>query len=355
VAEPFQPHASAVARALLSAPSAALGLDLDGTLTEIVPEPDEVWLSPERRAILQDVVDRSALRVVVLSGRSRADAMQRLGVSGLSVVGNHGFELEGWRMKDAELTREALEGFLQALGPGDDLPFPVRVEDKGATATVHLRGTRADADRDTLLMALQSRLDDGRGDDARYPALLRLHPGKASVEIRPAVEWDKARALRMLLERWRIPAERTFYAGDDATDECVFADLHQGFTLKVGEGPTAARYRADASDELWEFLREIVPRRSGAENLPELGTPPPLRTPPELGTPPPLRTPPVPRSLPLFRTLPPDPRTRAGRPPLRRAPASDRRESRSRAPSCRFEPGSRAPALRAGAACPRSA
>ena len=253
--KPLREHARGIALALLGARPAVLALDYDGTLTEIVAEPDAACLAEERRSILRRLADVEGLHVAVLSGRSLRDTAARVRVPGVTLVGNHGLEIEDWSLPAADRARGALEAFLRDLSTRP-LDRPVLLEDKGATATIHLRGTRAERDRDALLEALQGRLGDSP-DASR----LRLHRGKASVEVRPAVDWDKARALLLLLERWGGVARDVFYAGDDLTDECVFRELADAVTVKVGEGPTAARYVASDPAEIYAFLQEILALR----------------------------------------------------------------------------------------------
>ena len=278
-------HASSLADVLLAADPGVVALDYDGTLTEIVPDPAAARIDDPSRSLIAQVARIPSLHVAVLSGRSVKDASERIAVANVAVVGNHGLELEGWSLPDAERSRSALTSFIKKIQSNGSLLFPAFVEDKGATATVHLRGTRADQDRDRLLEALQVRLDSflsertPEADHGLAPqadpglacenqaVLLRLHPGKASVEIRPAVAWDKARALLHLLEGWGASPEHTFYAGDDETDECVFAELSAGMTVKVGGGPSRARYVAADPSEIYDFLRELV-RRSRRDRSP---------------------------------------------------------------------------------------
>ncbi|MBA2564224.1 MAG: trehalose-phosphatase [Gemmatimonadetes bacterium] len=246
-------HTAAIVRALLTADPAVVALDYDGTLTEIVPDPDHARLTPARRRVLAKASRLPRVRLVVLSGRCCADASLRVGVDGIPVVGNHGLELEGWRIPDAERWRESLVAFLERLAAATCALPRVNVEDKGLTATVHLAEIRSDVARDGLLRELGKLL----GEPAAGGDLLRLHPGKASVEVRPAVDWDKAGALRLLLERWGALPANVFYAGDDVTDECVFREVAEGFTVKVGEGESHARYRAEGPEEVYDFLRVL--------------------------------------------------------------------------------------------------
>jgi trehalose 6-phosphate phosphatase len=246
---------------LLPGPAGVV-LDFDGTLTEIVPDPDAPVLSEGRRHVLRDLVASPELRVAVLSGRARADVARRVGVSGLAYVGNHGLEMDGWTAPGVADARPALTAFLEELRSAAPLPFPIRVEDKGATATVHLAGTRDPAVRDALLAAMDRRLTAAGARGPLPP--LRLSPGKASVEVRPRVDWDKAAAFRRILEGWDVPPDRALYAGDDVTDECVFAGVPEAVGIKVGEGPTGAAYRAASPSDVVALLRELAhPRPRG--------------------------------------------------------------------------------------------
>lgn len=261
-----------VARRLLPGPS-GLVLDFDGTLTEIVPDPDAPVLAEDRRAVLRALADSPSLRLAVLSGRARADVERRVGVPGVTYAGNHGLEMVGWTAPGVAAARPALERYLEGLRGGGSLPVAIRVEDKGATATVHVVGTRAPAVRDALLAALEKRLaalwpdadasSAATADAEPLPAPLRLHPGKASVEVRPRVAWDKAMAFRRLLETWGVPPACALYAGDDVTDECVFEGIPEAVGVKVGDGATAAGYRASSPAEVVDFLRILARRAAG--------------------------------------------------------------------------------------------
>lgn len=68
-----------------------LGFDLDGTLAPIVADPESVAIPPTILSSLRDLA--RCLPVVIVSGRARKDAFQRLaGVPVREVYGNHGIE-----------------------------------------------------------------------------------------------------------------------------------------------------------------------------------------------------------------------------------------------------------------------
>ncbi|HET8522614.1 MAG TPA: trehalose-phosphatase, partial [Thermomicrobiales bacterium] len=70
---------------------AAVVLDIDGTISEIAPTPDQAIVSDAARATLDRLRDRVAV-VAVITGRSAVDGERLVGVDGLTYVGNHGLE-----------------------------------------------------------------------------------------------------------------------------------------------------------------------------------------------------------------------------------------------------------------------
>ena len=80
--------------------SAAVLLDVDGTLAPIAARPELARVPDATRAELARLVDRYAL-VACISGRTSGDAEALVGVDGIRYVGVHGLELapeaERWR------------------------------------------------------------------------------------------------------------------------------------------------------------------------------------------------------------------------------------------------------------------
>jgi trehalose 6-phosphate synthase/phosphatase len=209
----------------------ALFLDYDGTLTPIVERPGEARLGPAGLRALDAVVTAHHLDVAIVSGRGLEDLRTRLPATGMTLVGNHGLEVEGpgirWRHPDssrwaAALARAATE--LTALDePG------AWVEAKGLTLSWHIR--QVPADRQEVALRRGEKLITGLG--------LRTHQGKMVLEARPPVDWHKGRAVLFLLrhrygDAWPTRI-RAIYIGDDRTDEDAFATLHRiGRSIRVG-------------------------------------------------------------------------------------------------------------------------
>jgi len=192
----------------------------------------------------------------VISGRGLADLRDRLGVSGVDCVGNHGLELgiDGSREThpDAASAEPVIETVCHRLaGQLDDIDG-VLIENKGVTATIHYRQVdRAAVETvETHVHGVVSEYGDGE---------LEIHDGKESLELRPAADWDKGSALSQLREgvddAW-IP----FYIGDDTTDEAGFRAVgDDGITVHVGNNTqTAAAYRVRNSTEAEVFIRWLA-------------------------------------------------------------------------------------------------
>jgi trehalose 6-phosphate phosphatase len=208
--------------ALLADPGQSLiGLDFDGTLAPIVPDPAAARALPAARAALRRLGGRAGT-LAVITGRPAAEAVEYAGladVPGIIVLGHYGRQ----RWSDGRLTappppagladaRARLPGLLAAAGAPDG----TRVEDKGDALAVH---TRQSADPAGALELL-------RGPLAELAAQTGLvtEPGRMVIELRPPGA-DKGRALRELAaER---PPSAVLFCGDDLGDRPAFAAVAQ--------------------------------------------------------------------------------------------------------------------------------
>jgi trehalose 6-phosphate phosphatase len=91
---------------------------------------------------------------------------------------------------------------------------------------------------------------------------LRRTGGKKVLELRPNVDWDKGKALQMLLERIdRSGPHVPLFVGDDETDEDAFrAVADSGIGVRVGDSQvaSAAQYFLADTDEAAAFLKGLA-------------------------------------------------------------------------------------------------
>jgi trehalose-phosphatase len=222
--------------------SAAVFLDVDGTLAPIVERPELAEVPAETRAEVNRLAGRYAL-VACISGRTGEEARRLVGVDGVVYVGVHGLELA----PEAERWRDALRPFAES-----DWPW---LEDKGLTVALHWREA-ADGDAAHAELGLVAEQARTAGLDARW--------GRKVLELRPPVAADKGTAVQSLLSERSL--RRGLYAGDDTTDLDGFRGL-DGCELSVrvavvsGEAPPGLAEAADlvvgSPEELLDVLRRL--------------------------------------------------------------------------------------------------
>lgn len=236
-----------------------VALDFDGTLSEIVPDPDVAVLVDGAAEELA----RAAAKypVAILSGRDLADVRRRIDVPGLWYAGSHGFESlapDGTPHQNEEaaaavpvLARAAdeLREILAGV-PG------ARVEHKRFAVAVHYRDVAAD--RLGEVIASAHRL--GQRDQ------LKVTNGRKVVELRPRVDWDKGTTLSWIGEQIGgdpLPV----YLGDDLTDEDAF-DAVRGTGIGIlvqhgedGDRPSSARFTLESPAEVVDLLRRMTGER----------------------------------------------------------------------------------------------
>jgi trehalose 6-phosphate phosphatase len=220
--------------------------DFDGTLAPLVDDPS--MASPDRRAIgaLTDLGAMEDVRAVIISGRS-PDVLARLtgAPPGVTLIGNHGANHHldrpaGGGGQLGALVRAMEE--VHAAFPG------TRVEAKPHGAALHYRNAEA---------------PDSAARQARQSAELfdgRIIEGKDVVEV-VLGEGDKGTAIDAV--RRTNGADCVIFFGDDTTDEDVFAVLAgHDVGVKVGDGPSLARYRVDTPSDVADALMAIFALRN---------------------------------------------------------------------------------------------
>lgn len=250
---------------LLRSDRILLLFDYDGTLTPIVERPEDAVLPGVTRERLTALAVHPRCISGIVSGRSLADLSVLADIDSLIHAGNHGMEIRGpgldFTHPQAVAAREALSLVRAVLSEELAVVPGVIVEDKGLTLSVHYRATPeplASGVDDVVAAASESFVESGQ---------LRLTRGKMVVEVRPAIAWDKGKAIEEIHRHSRESGNRgdvpfPVYFGDDRTDEDGFRAVQEmgGLAVFVGEPRqgTVALHQLDSPDEVSETMGLIL-------------------------------------------------------------------------------------------------
>lgn len=238
----------------------AVFFDFDGTLSDIVDDPDAARPVAGATEALAKLA--AGCPVAVLSGRDLADVTNRVGVPGIWYAGSHGFELTApdgtHHQNDAAaaavpVLEQAAARLRDQLGgiPG------VVVEHKRFGVAVHYRN----AGRDRVGEVLAAVRAAGRRD------ALRVTTGREVIELRPDLDWDKGKTLRWVIDHLHRAGSGSLtpvYLGDDITDEDAFDAVHDdGVPILVrhsddGDRATAALFALDSPARAAAFTDRLA-------------------------------------------------------------------------------------------------
>ncbi|MGO9156103.1 trehalose-phosphatase [Mycobacterium sp.] len=244
----------------LAARRPAVFFDFDGTLSDIVNDPDAATLAPGAGEALQKLAARCP--VAVLSGRDLADVTERVGLPGIWYAGSHGFELTApdgtHHQNDAAaaaipVLEQATAELREQLGsiPG------VVVEHKRFGVAAHYRNAARDRVGEVAAAV--------RAAGQRHA--LRVTTGREVIELRPDIDWDKGKTLRWVIDHLQQAGSGPMvpiFLGDDITDEDAFdAVRHDGVPIVVrhnddGDRATAAVFALDSPTRVSEFTERLA-------------------------------------------------------------------------------------------------
>ena len=240
----------------------AMFLDYDGTLREIERDAAAARPNDAVRAVLDALVAHANVAVTIISGRTPDDLDAFLGSYPFDLVAEHGASVRlpgggSWERRDEQVDHRWKALVLPILRLYEEATPGSAVEEKRSSLVWHYR--RVDAEFGAWKA---NQLAETLGAmTANAPVQVRH--GRKIVEI-VSTEVSKGMAASRVLDhlpdgKW--PA-LVLCAGDDATDESLFTlgcdDL---LSVKVGGGPTAARYRAADPAAFRHFLMDALGAR----------------------------------------------------------------------------------------------
>lgn len=239
-----------------------LAFDIDGTLSPIVPTPDQARLFPGVANLLEEA--RKYAQIAILTGRALENGAALVNIEGLTYVGTHGAEWSQGlpatnQVQIAPEVLPAIEPARQLLDYAEQqfahLPG-VLIERKRIGGAIHYRlAEQSEQTRQIILETLSK--------PAQQHNLL-LSEGKRVIEIKSAAAIHKGLALRRFVQHFELKS--VIFAGDDRTDLDAVLEIEH-LRQEGCQGLAIAVQATDTFPALLEHADSIV---QGVEGMVQL-------------------------------------------------------------------------------------
>lgn len=244
---------SRLVAAWTSARHRLLLLDYDGTLVDFTGDPDAAAPDAALRRLLSGLAEQEGTRLVIVSGRDSGTLDAWFPDRAIGLVAEHGARIRdplGAWAAGAGLPSHARARILALMQVFADRLPGAFVEEKTSSVAWHWRAADPEVGAVRAREIVEAISAHGIGREAHVLV------GKKVVEAR-AVDARKGLAVRRFLaER---PWDFVMAAGDDATDEELFASLPaDAWSLRVGPGESGARFNVDRPADLRALLGDLA-------------------------------------------------------------------------------------------------
>lgn len=227
-------------------------LDYDGVLVPFHRNPENAVPSDELKELLGSLTRRAT--VVIVSGRSRTDLESWLGDLPVSLVAEHGIATKQAGHKQWRTTPyEAPRGWQKIIGPtlekyAQKAPGAF-VETKTASLVWHFRKTTPYYAQKYLIVLKRALKSYAKKSN------LEIRQGNKILEIRPQGVNKGTSTIAWVN---KLSPDFVLAIGDDYTDEDMFTTLSgDAYTIKVGRGRTAAKYRLPTVESVLSLLQKL--------------------------------------------------------------------------------------------------
>lgn len=238
-----------------------LFLDVDGTLVDLRPRPDDVHIDEELLVLLQRIQIQLGGALALISGRPLRQLDGMFSPLQLPAAGIHGFErrCHQRRIHRPTLNSDAMQAARAILAASVAAGHGWLVEDKGCALALHFRGVPQleGAARD-----LMQRCARTAGPQ------FELLEGDHVMEIKPAAQ-NKAVAIEAFLGEEPFAGRIPIYIGDDRTDLDGFGAVRRngGVDIAVGEH-VSARWWLENASAVRAWLHRFAAQASKRPALP---------------------------------------------------------------------------------------
>lgn len=207
--------------------------DYDGTLAPIVKDPTKAYLKPSVRQLLKQLSEYYP--VAIVSGRDLRDVREFVQLDQLIYAGSHGYRITGpggisWTHSEAEKTFPLLDHVEERLRKKFAGQEGITIERKYSALAIHYRNAPK-----LSYKKINTVVDELIKEEPE----LRKGRGKKIIEIKPAFDWNKGKAVDWILRKMGYSDSDRYhpvYLGDDVTDEDAFKALaDHGTSILVGD------------------------------------------------------------------------------------------------------------------------
>jgi len=242
----------------------AIFLDYDGTLREFENWPEAAVPTPDIRELLEVMNTRRDILPHIISGRNAHFLERHFGdLDRFTLIAEKGHQMckpssgnqiREWQLwhKDFDSASEVLYDCQSVIS---DFVFAnpgSHMELKSASIVWHYREMHDEMRGEASAHDLVKKLEALR-EKLQKP--LQISSGHKIVEI-SAQNVTKGEVMLKLCQEQAFKA--VLACGDDLSDETMFVGPHDAITIKVGEGPTQARFRAESPKQLRSVLMHML-------------------------------------------------------------------------------------------------
>ncbi len=236
-------------------PDFAFFLDIDGTLLEIAATPKAVHMAKDDCKLVAALYDKADGALALVSGRSLAMIDELFSPMRLPAAGQHGVERRDarGRVHKPSLSDDLLARAAEPIRAFAQQHAGLVFEHKGYSMALHYRlAPRLASAAHAVVREAAREIGDG----------VEVQRGKMVAGLKPAGH-DKGRAIEAFMKERPFARRVPVFLGDDLTDEHGFrvVDRLGGHSIKVGAGPTVARWRLPNPSAARAWLNEWLEQR----------------------------------------------------------------------------------------------
>jgi trehalose 6-phosphate phosphatase len=236
----------------------AILLDIDGTILDFAPSPQEVRVPAELRQTLARLDALTGGALALVSGRALHDIDLIFSPLQLAAIGGHGAELRPIAKTKSRRCAPPMNADLKRkLASIAELDRGILVEDKGYSLALHYR--LAPEKGEAVRAAVESLCATAP------PGSVDILPGKMVLEIKP-LGVNKASAVSELMTYPPFAGRNPIFIGDDTTDEPVFGIIPKfgGLGFSVGRVVAEANGHFEKPEDVRAWLARIANQAQGS-------------------------------------------------------------------------------------------